>query len=249
MWCISYVPTTGGAWVKIPQKNTGRAAVDTLKPIAVHENPPTSSRLRYEDLEHIIGPGFEDDLERFYEKHKKESSVSTNTPKPDAHRIFLPQTDDPWSIYDKSPAVESSVVVSPKLDIKGSKENSTSEHKLHVSSMDERKSVEAQNNENSMTPEMPIQSDGSLKQKPTIDRKRNNATKKGRPNVVRLASVKQSTSVPMSFAAIIKFLKSIQSTFVTTTARSIQEKIKMLEGFKDDLLLNIGKISQMRPHS
>lgn len=248
MWCISFIPATGD-WVKIPQKNTARTApqVDTLKPSAAHETPPTSSHLRYEDLEHIIGPGFEEDLERFYEKHKKETAISTTTPKPDAHRIFLPQTDDPWSIYDKSSAVESSVVISPKLDIKITEENSSTAHKLHSTVMDERKSNYPQNIEKSITPEMKIQSDGPLKQKPSIDRKQpSNTTKTGRPNIVRLASVKQTTQAPMSFSAIIKFLKSIQSTFVTTTARSIQEKIKMLEGFKDDLLINIGKISQIR---
>lgn len=242
VWCISLAPITGD-WVEIKQKNAARTAplVNSPKPSAVHETPP--SRLRYEDLEHIIGPGFEEDLERFYEKHKKEISISTTTPKPDAHRIFLPQTNDPWSIYDKSPAVEPSVVISPKLDISG--ENSTTEHKMHSSVMDERKSIDAQSNVNSKTSEIPTQSDDSLKPKPSIDRKPNKTTKKGKPNIVRLASVKHTTQTPMSFAAIIKFLKSIQSTFVTTTARSIQEKIKMLEGFKDDLLINIGKTSQM----
>lgn len=234
VWCISLVPSTGD-WVKIPQKNTVRIPPSdaTIRPsAAVHETARGSSRLRYEDLEHIIGPGFEEDLERFYEKHKKETSISTKTPKPDAHRIFLPQLDDPWSIYDKSPAVESSVVVSPKLDI--DEEHSTTVHKTHANVMDERKAIEAQSNENSKTPEMP-----------SIDRKSSNTTNKGRPKIVRMASVKQTTQPPMSFAAIIQFLKSIQSTFVTTTARSIQEKIKMLEGFKDDLLINIGKISVM----
>lgn len=234
VWCILLVPITGD-WVKIPQKNGARTdpLVGTLNSSVVHETPPISSRLRYEDLEHIIGPGFEEDLERFYEKHKKESSISTTTAKPDAHRIFRQQLDDPWSIYDKSPAIESSVIVSPKLDIKSSEANITRV-------IDDQKLTEI--NENSKKQEITIEAVvySSPKSKPLIDKKKNNSTKQGRPQIVRIASVKQATPAPMSFAAIIKFLKSIQSTFVTTTARSIQEKIKMLEGFKDDLLLNIG---------
>lgn len=242
VWCIFLVPICSGDWVKIPQKNAAKTAplVDLLEPSS---EPPPSSRLRYEDLEHIIGPGFEEDLERFYEKHKKETSASTNTRKSDANRLFLPQADDPWSIYDKLPVVESSVVVSPKLDI--SIENSTIEHKMHVSVMDGTKSMDPQNNESLKTLESPINSNGSLEHKPSTERKPSNTTKKGRPKIVRLASVKQTTQTPISFAAIKKFLKNIQSTLVTTTARSIQEKIKMLEGFKDDLLINIGKISLM----
>lgn len=44
---------------------------------------------------------------------------------------------------------------------------------------------------------------------------------------------------PLSFANFIKFLKTIQNSFASKTAKNINDKIQMLREFRDNLILNI----------
>lgn len=59
--------------------------------------------------------------------------------------------------------------------------------------------------------------------------------------VSQVAKAKPQLQSSLSFTNFIKFIKTIQSSFTTRTAKNINDKIKMLREFRDNLLLTINQ--------
>ena len=57
----------------------------------------------------------------------------------------------------------------------------------------------------------------------------------------RIMKFIKRTSQPLSFTTFMRFLKDVQSSFMLKTVSNINDKILMLQDFRDNLLLNIQK--------
>lgn len=105
---LSGILSTNSDWVRIPDVAPQQSPNDllTIDP----DIPFTTSikPLKYEDLEHIIGPGFEDELEKFYEKHKQEIVENLNDPQSQLTTISsnrnetLDHRTGSWTVHDIS---------------------------------------------------------------------------------------------------------------------------------------------------
>lgn len=58
---------------------------------------------------------------------------------------------------------------------------------------------------------------------------------------IQVMSMKSKPHNHLSFTGFIKFLKNIQESFATRTAKNISQKVKMLSKFRDNLLLSINQ--------
>lgn len=215
-------------WIKISQIPTSEfqmytspSTVDASIKNVKDDNAP----IRYEDLEHIIGPGFEDELEKFYQRHKEEMEKNRHEKKPTKLTPATSSTyEDPWSVYDNPlhiGALKETINVTDISDSDESEENIMLKDKNRYEEFDEVDQSSGVSNENY---------DNVTVQPVTI------------PKVVqfKFVKVKPKEAEPFSFSGFMKFLRDIQSTFVTKTARSIKEKIETLEQFRDEILINIG---------
>lgn len=72
-------------------------------------------------------------------------------------------------------------------------------------------------------------------------RKQKLTTQKPRRRVSQMSNTKPKLRSPLSFSHFLKFVKNIQETFSTRTAKNINDKIKMLRDFRDNLLLSINQ--------
>lgn len=221
--------------------------------------------IRYEDLEHIVGPGFEADLERFYEQHKHDIDESTRrSPRPP--KDYVPE-EDPWSIYDKPIRVQTTVqsinasvahhwplvfsgdrlshfdsdasgkptvvtfVSKPIADAAKKHTNTVFSQTLHVKPQFQDMSKP---DSSETTPASPVG-----------NKHNSSATKSTKRKVFKLIPVQIDQPAPSSslfgFANLLQFFRKVQNSFVTNTSRSVQDKIKMLEQFRDGLLRNISE--------
>lgn len=57
----------------------------------------------------------------------------------------------------------------------------------------------------------------------------------------RIMKFIKRTSQPLSFSSFMRFLKDVQSSFMLKTVSNINDKILMLQDFRDNLMLNIQK--------
>lgn len=64
---------------------------------------------------------------------------------------------------------------------------------------------------------------------------------KPQKRIVEMMNMKAKVHNHLSFSSFLKFLKNIQESFATRTAKNISEKIKMLSQFRDSLLLTINQ--------
>lgn len=80
----------------------------------------------------------------------------------------------------------------------------------------------------------------TLTRKPTTKSPRKSPTKPNR-RVMKVETNKAKVHNHLSFTNFLKFMKNIQQTFTTRTAKNINEKIKMLRQFRDNLLLSINQ--------
>lgn len=64
--------------------------------------------------------------------------------------------------------------------------------------------------------------------------------------VIKIIHVKPKYDEVLSLANFLKYLKSIQEAFVAKTKSGIKDKMKILNNFKNELLLNISKLIQIR---
>lgn len=76
--------------------------------------------------------------------------------------------------------------------------------------------------------------------KPSTKAPRKSPTKPHR-RVMKVETNKAKVHNHLSFTNFLKFMKNIQQTFTTRTAKNINEKIKMLRQFRDNLLLSINQ--------
>lgn len=227
--------------------------------LAAHTQQHTVPPIKYEDLEHIVGPGFEEELERYYDQHKHDLEESTRrTPKPTSrpYKIYDPN-DDPWSIYDKPMSMQTTSHPNSStnpgsgdrfsiFDVDGdslsgkptvvtfiTKPSHT--HKQDTKLTSNTFNVIPQQFDKTTTPN-PINASSSGK-------------KRLRPKLFKLVQVpivesSKKTSL-FGFSSILQFFRKIQNSFVTNSSRSIQDKIKMLESFRDDLMENISKFRSL----
>lgn len=294
-------------WIKISQIPTSEfqryTTPSTVDATAIVNG---DAPIKYEDLEHIIGPGFEDELEKFYQRHKNGMERKWHKDRPtNKDTVARPATyeEDPWSVYDNP--VHISVLNEPinvadvgdseqgdktMLNDKNRYEEYHDADHVSGSSNGNHESVTSRpiknryeeyeesvhdseaTNENyeSGTTSRPIKNryeeyDHDVHDNESSDEDHENryeeyddddvdhassssnenfeniTRKRGTiPKVVQLNFIKSTPTVePFSFGGFIKFLRNMQSTFVTKTARSIKDKIETLEHFRDDILINI----------
>lgn len=219
-------------WIELPQiaaPINGPQDTLMLADIPGLREPQSSVKpLRYEDLEHIIGTGFEDELEKFYEKHKSdfEALSNDNNVRPQAYgqrnqTIF---NEDPWDSIDQIPTATVAT---------------TTAATENESIVDRPKNAFANDKK------LPSMSDAK------IPSRKNNSVKPTTPNtgtapkkVVKLVKVKPKPlpiETSLSFGGFLKFLKDIQSSFVFGASRSLKDKMEMLANFRDTILINIGE--------
>lgn len=190
--------------------------------------------IRYEDLEHLVGQGFEESLEKYYQQHKH--SLDESTRRSDVNNgdhighndsvskppktYYLPGTDDPWSIYDKPPEKHSPI---------GIKHSATTERQVTPPITTEFSS-EINDFNNATLDDIP---------KPLLGKKK---------RVVKLVPVRL---VPMptesmkassiGFPGFVAFLRNIQDSILMSTSNSIQDKMQLLTSFRDKMLRQISK--------
>ncbi len=219
-------------WIKISQIPTSEFQMYTTESTVDVSSKSVEGDvpIRYEDLEHIIGPGFEEELEKFYQRHKDEMERKRNEDRPKKSRPETrPQSydEDPWSVYDNP------------LHISVSKEP------ISVTDINESESIENPTLNDNNRYEEYDEVDHNLSSGPTSENYENDTAEFPAatvPKVVQFKFVKmkpKDTESPFSFSGFMKFLRDIQSSFVSKTARSIKDKIRTLEQFRDDILLNI----------
>lgn len=221
-------------WIELPHIAAPlRGPQDTLMlaDIPGLGEPQTSVKpLRYEDLEHIIGTGFEDELEKFYEKHKSDFEALSNDGhvRPQAYgqhnqTIF---NEDPWGSFDQIPkaTVATTTMATENESIVDRPKNAFANNK------------KLQSNYKAKVPS---------RAKPTTQTSTESTTPKTTPKrVVKLVKVKPKptdTGPSLSFGGFLKFLKDIQSSFVFGASRSLKDKMEMLTNFRDTILINIGE--------
>lgn len=220
-------------WIKISQIPTSEFQMYTTASPADRpaKNVDDNAPIRYEDLEHIIGPGFEDELEKFYQRHKEETERKRN----EERRTKLPAetiatNEDPWSVYDNPLHIGLLSEPITVTDVNGSEsvENTMLNEKNRYEEYDEADRSSGSSNEN--------YENVTVQAVPV-------------PKVVQFKFVKVKPQESFSFSGFMKFLRDIQSSFVTKTARSIKDKIRTLEQFRDDILLSIGMLEAFQPFS
>lgn len=216
-------------WVKISQIPASELKMHTTpSTVDISKNVKDDTPIRYEDLEHIIGPGFEDELEKFYQRHKEEMDRKNDEEKPQkVMSEAKPTYKDRWSVYDNplhiGPLKEPITVANDADSEEESHESETLNEKNRYEEYDEADLLNSSSNENyENVTTAPV----SI------------------PKVVQLKFVKVKPKEPeaFSFSGFMTFLREIQSSFVTKTARSIKDKIRTLEQFRDDILINIGML-------
>lgn len=186
--------------------------------------------IRYEDLEHIVGPGFEAELEKFYEQHKLELDESTrrsdvgesgsrnkssSTNKP-PKIYYVPGDDDPWSQYDKP-------MLTAQQPQSTSTEKSDNESDSSVFSAD---SISSNRTKSPTT-------------NTTNTKKRITKLVPVRVVAVPAQLVHKQTAGAGGFLGVVTFLRGIQDSIVSNTSRSIQDKMRMLKSLRDKMMLRI----------
>lgn len=222
-------------WIKISQIPTSEFQMYTTEStVHISKIDDDTTPIRYEDLEHIIGPGFEDELEKFYQRHKEEMGKKQKDEKP--KKLTSEKAvayEDPWSVYDNP---------------------------LHIGVLKDSISVIDVNN--SEPHEKPMLNDKNRYEEydeydhlnaTSLDATFENVTSApvSKPKIIRykFVKVKPKETESHSFSGFLTFLRDIQSSFVTKTARSIEDKIRLLTQFRDDLLINIGMLFVLKPSS
>lgn len=203
--------------------------------------------IKYEDLEHIVGPGFEEELERYYDQHKhdlEESTRRTLKPTTKPFKVYDP-IDDPWSIYDKPIGLQTTshpnITAQPEFSDRFSMFDDIAIGKPTTVTFVTKAHSQQPSKVVSNTMKVNSQFDDPIQVHTNSSDK-----KRVKPKLYKLVQlpIVQQTSAPSSlfgFSSIMQFFRKIQNSFVTNSSRSIQDKIKMLESFRDDLMGNISK--------
>lgn len=230
-------------WIKIPQVSVPlKGPQDTLMLSNIPGIPdsPILKPIRYEDLEHIIGPGFEDELEKFYEKHQSDLdtlSPHTTTSLPEEpsydqynETIF---NEDPWSYYDQ---------LHHTATIATTTTAANSINKIQNQNSNNKNLTKKPNSKPNVVLIKRLETTTTTTGKPASSVNNNNGTRK---KIMKIVKVKQKPkdsgkTTSLSFSGFLKFLKDIQSSFVFGASRSLTDKITMLANFRDTLLINIG---------
>lgn len=217
---------------QIIHNRVGLAMAVLPKPLAEASTTTTPSTpavtpIRYEDLEHLVGQGFEENLEKFYQQHKHSLDESTRrsdvfdrpqngtTTKP-PRTYYLPGTEDPWSIYDKPPRPPQN-------------EPSTAGIKILVAATTERQIAQIA----TTIAQLPSSSSPPKSHKKRI-------VKLVPVRLVPMAGESQKAS-SIGFPGFMAFLRNIQDSMLMSTTHSIQDKMHLLADFRDRMLRQISK--------
>lgn len=210
-------------WIKVSQNS------DPARSAAIAM--PSSSPLRYEDLEHLIGPGFEADLEKFSETYHPYESENVNTTSKKDQLFFgemnLNTSNQPFGPMLKRNVTKGSVVRVSNLAMQKYAEASL----LEVEKSEKVSDLISDDDNDDDVSGINVNKNANFS---TITKK----------NGSTLNSTKKKPVKPMATNGFIRFLrlvKDIQSSFAANTARSIRDKIKMLERLKNKLMVNVGR--------
>lgn len=225
--CVVVIPAE---WVQIAQTH---GEVDqhglALDQSGILDNIYSRNVLRFEDLEKVIGPGFENDFVNFL---RTQDEKATEEP--------LLAFDGSEFVYEES---DKSQEEKPLKTTEGSEEivvdrsNTRNVRKYfnESSTRSEQKhgALRKQNfNWNALDDKL-VLVDQSNKSEGNSQAKKNKIVLK----MVKVKTVEQ----PLSLSTVMNFLKSIQESLVADAAGSIRNKINSLETFKNQLMLNIRK--------
>lgn len=226
-------------WIQIAQTSSGinREHGLALAHSAILDHIYSRKDLKYEDLEEVIGPGFEEDFAKFLKAQKGNDS---DTPLLAFDGSEFGDGDD----FDAAHSVFS--LGRPKF-FNGNNEMSVKNSSIKVSTYanETLQSVLIEDQRKFDHVDDKVSSVGELDENQAENA---NATQSNDPDknsekkkiILKMVRVK-SAQHPFSFAAVLKFLKSIQQTLVADATGGIKNKIKSLETFKNQLFLNIRK--------
>lgn len=252
--------TSESEWIQISQEHSDKNGIRdlALDHSAILENIYTKkdlNNLKYEDLDDVIGAGFENDFLKFLENHRSELNQTSSELLAYDGSPFGSDTDD------KTPnsSNESEITSETILEVVSQNENSSEDgrkfnhsvkHETALnpfSTENERKSFILKNVNNvnsvkSVSGKIVHLSDLDAFHNVTHesnDQKNYNKTAKTKKIILKMLKI-QPPPQP-SFSDILKYLKEIQQSFMVKAAGGIQDKIKTLENFRDELMANIGK--------
>lgn len=89
--------------------------------------------------------------------------------------------------------------------------------------------------------EIPLTSTTTTTTTTTTKAPRKVTPSKPQRRVIQVASMKAKPHNHLSFTSFLKFLKNIQESFATRTAKNINDKISMLRKFRDKLLITVNQ--------
>lgn len=237
-----------GEWIEIAHTNGKYDGSHDLllDRSAVLENIYSRKDLRYEDLQEVIGPGFEDDFARFLEAQTSNVSDgpllafdgSEFSDGDDADELH---SDDDLAEHDDAD-LESTSAAPQQTN-----ESNRKGHKYVNETLTSAASSSQRRIGSSKPPDTGAKSDTTDKMidvdlANTGATTNNQTSSHGKKKILVLKVVNVKTfENPFSFSAVMKFLRSIQESLMADAAGTIKSKIESLETFRSQLMLNIRK--------
>lgn len=218
-------------WIKVSQ-NADPTRSTAFIDVAQHP-------LRYEDLERLIGPGFERDLRTFSKTYRSEISSSSGNNEKDL--LYNPSTRRK---KHQTITIENN---SNTTTLGTNKRNGAAAGKgsvIRISNATMKKNADeaAQTAAEQRSRRKPHNSKDSPED--SID---DTILKIDKPDVNAMKRKIKSAPPPAAngFVRFLQFVKNIQNSFAINTSRSIREKVKMLEHLKDMLMFNVGMFRRL----
>lgn len=245
-------------WVKIPQPSSKPKVAYKIKTVASFADLPSGSALSKSDLLHSV---FSYDkssssttemtlvTEASYGMVKKHfpstvTSKTVNFKPPGSDRVdyeemeqvkLLPVESETRKIIFLNQTVPMEVLVETgkKLQPEDDDEDDG------VTMMDEDESLSSSEEEASK--ENYYEYEEATTTTTKAPRKRKPPLPKSQRRVMQMMNMKSRPANHLTFTSFLTFIRSIQETFATRTAKNINDKIKMLREFRDNLLLTINQ--------
>lgn len=255
-------------WVEIPQMdsvvgNKRDLLIDHSDILSGIYSKKDLNNLKYEDLIDIVGPDYEKHFLKYLKDHKSEVNESNTSLVLNGSLFENTTTDLPVKFVNQSVF---STDLSPKLNIgdNGFLKSTISSEKLksfedakyrnttidlQTSNLFHAADRTADSIERKVTTSSGKGVNGKIMDTKEFNKdadlkntNTNTTDKKEKPKLIlKVMKMKTTPSTPLSFSGIFKFLKNIQNSFVVDASGGLRGKIKSLEKFRDQLLINIGK--------
>lgn len=253
---LSIVFGIAGEWVEIPQSaehiSDRKLSIDGSMVSSDGFVVKDLNKLKYEELEDIIGPGFEGEFSKFLQKHSHEISSEEGVIGGNQSIGLTPENIlyvDPWHKYDQDHTT-APFITSTRIWMDSAHKNSSVDYKriattttIAPNDLHRRKTItpktKAEIHKTEQLPKVTSDRRTSTASNATSTKSSNSTNKR----ILKTKRIKWVPYNPFSFTEILKFLRSIGNSFAMGTSRSISAKIDMLRKFKAELMHNIGNFT------